>query len=249
MASLGVNIDHVATLRQARLTVEPDPIAAAVIVELAGGDAITVHLREDRRHINERDVELLRKIIRSKLNLEMSIAPEIVNIACRIKPDQATLVPEKRQEITTEGGLDVIAQEKDIKKVVSALSKKGIIVSIFINADKRQIEAAKKAGAMFIELHTGRYADAKNEKDIKKQLDVLAQGAAFAKSLGLRVNAGHGLTYWNTEALLKKIPDVEELNIGHSIISRAVLVGLDKAVREMKAITDKYGLSQREYDN
>lgn len=238
MAKLGVNIDHVATLRQARRTVEPDPVAACVIAELAGADAITVHLREDRRHINERDVEILRKVVQTKLNLEMSIAPEIVKIACQIKPCQVTLVPERRQEITTEGGLDVVAQEKKISQTISRLKKEGIVVSLFIDAQKKQIEAAKRAQAAFVELHTGRYANAKSEKEKAKQLEILAKGAAFAKLIGLRVNAGHGLNYWNTKALLKKIPDLEELNIGHSIISRAVLVGLGRAVREMMAVMD-----------
>ena len=240
MCRLGINIDHVATLRQARRTVEPNPVAAAVIAECAGADGITVHLREDRRHINDDDVTILRKVVRTRLNLEMSVAPEIVAIACRLKPDQATLVPERRQEITTEGGLDVITQQGKIKQVVSRLQKKGIIISLFIEADTKQIQAAKKTGATFIELHTGAFANAKKEKDREKRLSMLAQGAELARSVGLRVNAGHGLDYWNTKHLLRRIPDLEELNIGHAIISRAVLVGLDRAVREMRAIIDTY---------
>ncbi len=238
MIRLGVNIDHVATIRQARKTVEPDPVAAAVIAELAGADGITVHLREDRRHINDRDVQVLRETVQTRLNLEMSIASAIVNIACRIKPDQATLVPEKRQELTTEGGLDIIGKEKKIKAVIEKLKAKAIIVSLFIEADIKQIEAAKKVGADAIELHTGTYANAKTEKNIKRQLDKLAKAAKFARSIGLAVYAGHGLTYQNTAILLNKIPDLEELNIGHSIISRAVLTGMDEAVRQMKMIID-----------
>ncbi|MFH1460029.1 MAG: pyridoxine 5'-phosphate synthase [Candidatus Omnitrophota bacterium] len=240
MIKLGVNIDHIATLRQARRALEPDPVAAAAIAELAGADGITVHLREDRRHINDRDVEILRKNVRTRLNLEMSITSSIVNIAFCLKPDQATLVPEKRQEITTEGGLNVIAQKQKIKQVVRKLQKNKIMVSLFIEPDKLQIQAAKDVGAEFIELHTGSFANAKGLKAIEKQLVLLAKGHDFARAIGLRVNAGHGLDYLNTKLLVKKIPDIEELNIGHSIISRAVLVGLDKAVREMKEIIDKY---------
>ena len=236
MIRLGINIDHVATVRQARLSVEPEPVAAAVLVELAGGDGITVHLREDRRHINDRDVTLLREVVQTRLNLEMSIAPKIVSIAAKIKPDQATLVPEKRQEITTEGGLDVVAGFVKIKKAVTTLKKKGIVVSLFIDAEKKQIEAASRTGAEFIEIHTGVYANVKNECQVKKQLEIITKAAVLAKSLGLRVNAGHGLTYQNTRGLVEAVPYLEELNIGHSIIARAVLVGMDKAVREMKAI-------------
>ncbi|MFH1063290.1 MAG: pyridoxine 5'-phosphate synthase [Candidatus Omnitrophota bacterium] len=238
MTRLGVNIDHVATIRQARHAVEPDPVAAAGIAELAGADGITVHLREDRRHINDRDVKILRQMVKSRLNLEMSIAPSIVNIACQIKPDQVTLVPEKRLEITTEGGLDIIAQEKKIKNVVKKLKTKGILVSLFIEADSEQIKAAKRVNADSIELHTGSYANAKTEKSADKQLEILSQAAEFAKSVGLCVYAGHGLTYLNTAKLLSRIPDLEELNIGHSIISRAVLTGMDEAVRSMKILID-----------
>jgi pyridoxine 5'-phosphate synthase (EC 2.6.99.2) len=241
MARLGVNIDHVATLRQARRAEEPDPVAAAVIAEAAGADSITVHLREDRRHINDRDVTLLRKTIRTRLNLEMSIAPDIVACACRVKPDQATLVPERRKELTTEGGLDVIVGQKKIAKVVSRLRRQGILVSIFIEADKRQIAAAQAAGAECIELHTGAFANARTEKDKQARLRLLADAAVFAQKLGLRVNAGHGLNYENTRPLLQKIAGIEELNIGHSIISRSVLVGLDAAVKEMKTIIEAYG--------
>ena len=232
MIKLGVNIDHVATLRQARRTVEPEPVAAAIICELAGCDSITVHLREDRRHINERDVELLKKVLKVKLNLEMSIADEIVDIACSIKPEQSTIVPEKRQEVTTEGGLDVVKDEASIKKVVKRLKDSGIIVSLFIDPIKEQIESSKKIGAEFIELHTGSYANKRKESEIEEELKRLKWAAQFASKLGLRVNAGHGLTYRNVQRIVE-MPEIEELNIGHSIISRAVLVGLDRAVREM----------------
>jgi len=235
---LGVNIDHVATVRQARRTVEPDPVAAALIAELAGADGITVHLREDRRHINDRDVDILRNTVRSRLNLEMSVASSIVNIACKIKPDQATLVPEKRQEITTEGGLDVLRQKQKIKNVIKRLKQKGIVVSLFIEPDKKQIQAAYDAGSDAVELHTGKYANAKGPKAIKQELKRLKEAAIFTNSLDLGLNAGHGLTYINTKPLLLEIPELEELNIGHSIISRAVLVGIDKAVRQMKTIID-----------
>lgn len=235
---LGVNIDHVATLRQARRTVEPDPLAAALLVELAGADGITVHLREDRRHINDRDVQILRSTVRTRLNLEMAAAADIVNIACKIKPDQATLVPEKRQEITTEGGLDVLRQKPKIKNVIKKLKQKGILVSLFIEPDTEQIHAAYDAGADAVELHTGKYANAKKPKAIKRELKRLKEAAVLTGSLGLGINAGHGLTYINTKPLLLEIPGLEELNIGHSIISRAVLVGMEKAVSQMKAIID-----------
>ena len=236
MIKLGVNIDHVATIRQARRTVEPDPVYAAVLAELAGADCITVHLRQDRRHINDRDVELLSKTVKVKLNLEMSIAKPIVTIACRIRPDQATLVPEKRQEITTEGGLDVKGQFKQVKQAVEKLKKKGIIVSLFIDPEIEQIEASKETGCEFIELHTGRYANTKTEKSSIRELDILSKAAKYAYSLGLRVNAGHGLTYINTRDLVENVPHIEELNIGHSLISRAVFIGIDQAVKEMKQI-------------
>lgn len=236
MIKLGVNIDHIATLRQARRTVEPDPVQAAAIAESAGADGITVHLREDRRHINDRDVFLLRKSVRTRLNLEMSAASEIVAIARKLKPEQATLVPEKRQEVTTEGGLNISGKEKKIKSVVDSLKEKNIIVSLFIEPEKKQIEAAKKTGADYIELHTGAFANAVSVKAQDRQLKRLVSAAAYAKSMGLGINAGHGLTYLNTKKLVDSIQWIEELNIGHSIISRAVLVGLHQAVAEMKAI-------------
>lgn len=235
MPTLGVNIDHVATLRQARRTVEPDPVAAAVLVELAGADGITVHLREDRRHIQDRDVRLLRQTLRTHLNLEMAATDEMVAIALEVKPDYVTLVPERRQEVTTEGGLDIASQVDRLQGVVASLQGAGIPVSLFIDASPGQIEAAAHTRAEFIELHTGPYAEAQGQVDRDRQLQALVEAADLAQGLGLRVNAGHGLTYWNTYPVAC-IRGMEELNIGHSIISRAVLVGLERAVREMKQV-------------
>ncbi len=233
MPTLGVNIDHVATIRQARRTVEPDPVAAAVLAELAGAEGITVHLREDRRHMQDRDVRLLRETVRTHLNLEMAATDEMVAIALEIKPDYVTLVPERREEVTTEGGLDVAGPIDRMTTIVTKLQSAGIPVSLFIDADEAQIQAASKIGAKFIELHTGQYAEAKGEDDRSKQLAILKRGCEIATSLGLRINAGHGLTYWNVYPVAQ-LPGMEELNIGHTIISRAVLVGLERAVREMK---------------
>lgn len=229
MALLGVNIDHVATVRQARRAPEPDPVVAASLAELAGADGITAHLREDRRHIQDRDIELLRQIVRTRLNLEMAATPEMVAIATRIKPDQATLVPEKRQELTTEGGLDVAGHFDSVRESVQKLMQAGIGVSLFIDPDPNQIKASRDTGASFIELHTGAYADDPSE------LPRLEQAALLAHELGLGVNAGHGLTYWNVRPVAQ-LPFMHELNIGHSIISRAVLVGIERAVREMKEL-------------
>ncbi|GAB4526198.1 MAG: pyridoxine 5'-phosphate synthase [Pleurocapsa sp.] len=233
MLTLGVNIDHVATIRQARRTVEPDPVSAAVLAELAGADGITVHLREDRRHIQDRDVRLLRQTVRTHLNLEMAPTPEMVEIALEIQPDYVTLVPEKREEVTTEGGIDIAANLSRFTEVVRRLQGGGIPVSWFIDADREQIEAAAQTEAKFIELHTGKYADAVDEGAREKELASLAKGTELAIATGLRVNAGHGLTYWNVYPIAQ-IPGMEELNIGHTIISRAVLVGMERAVREMK---------------
>ncbi len=233
MVKLGVNIDHVATVRNIRCGVEPEPLFAALISEVAGADSIVVHLREDRRHINEKDLYILKSVVKSRLNLEMSTFDDIIEIACEIKPDQATLVPEKRQEITTEGGLDVVKNFKKIKKTVSRLRHEGIDVSLFIDPLRTQIDAAVKSGVDRIELHTGRYANAKkaNEKeDCLKQLKV---NVAYARSKGLHVYAGHGLDYYNVRPVAG-IKGIEELNIGYSIVCRAVLVGLDRAVKEMK---------------
>jgi len=235
MPKLGVNVDHVATVRQARMTVEPDPVIAAGLCELAGADSIVCHLRGDRRHIIDRDLHILRETVRTRLNLEMAAAAEIIRIACKVKPDQATLVPEKRQEVTTEGGLDVRAKFTNIKRAVRKLMDAGIDVSLFIDPDEAQIEASKKTGAEFIELHTGCYANAKSEQEAMKLLTQLKKSTKHASRIGLRVNAGHGLTYQNTRPVAL-IPDVEELNIGHSIISRAVFVGIERAVREMKEL-------------
>ena len=233
MPTLGVNIDHVATIRQARRTVEPDPVAAAVFAELAGADGITVHLREDRRHIQERDVRILRQTVQTHLNLEMAPTEEMVAIALEIKPDYITLVPERREEVTTEGGLDVAGNLSRMKEVVTQLQESGIPVSMFIDAEKAQIEASAEIDAQFIELHTGCYAEAKDEATRHQELTVLADGCKMAIATGLRVNAGHGLTYGNVYPIAC-IKGMEELNIGHTIISRAVLVGMERAVREMK---------------
>ncbi len=233
MLSLGVNIDHVATIRQARRTVEPDPVAAAVLAELGGADGITVHLREDRRHIQDRDVKLLRQTVRTHLNLEMAPTEEMVGIALDIKPDYVTLVPEKREEVTTEGGIDIVGNLARFTDVVSQLQSANIPVSWFIDAEHKQIEAAAKTGAKFIELHTGKYADAIDEATRQQELKAIAEGTKIAIDHNLRVNAGHGLTYWNVYPIAC-IEGMEELNIGHTIISRAVLVGLERAVKEMK---------------
>jgi pyridoxine 5-phosphate synthase len=239
MPKLGVNIDHVATIRQARRTVEPDPVWAAALAELAGADGITCHLREDRRHIVDRDVALLRKSVRSKLNLEMAVAPEIVRIACEVRPDQSTLVPERREEVTTEGGLDVRGNLDRVREVTERLKGAGIVVSLFIDPEPDQIEASREAGADAVELHTGRYAEATirsgEAPEAASCLAELSKGVRLAREAGLVCHAGHGLTYLNVRPVAS-LDGVAELNIGHSIISRAVLVGLERAVREMKAL-------------
>jgi len=235
MPKLGVNIDHVATVREIRHGVEPEPVYAAMLCEASGADSIVVHLREDRRHIKDRDIYILKEVVKTKLNLEMSIASEIVEIACKARPGQATLVPEKRQEITTEGGLDVVANFKKIKQALSKLRKNGIEVSLFIDPDKKQIDASKKVGVKMIELHTGRYADAKNEKEQDKYFKELEIATDYAKSRGLHVFAGHGLNYYNVSRITR-IKGIEELNIGYSIVCRAVTVGLGQAVQQMKAL-------------
>ncbi len=232
MPKLGVNVDHVATLRQARREFDPDPIAAAKICEQAGADSIVAHLREDRRHINDHDIRQLRKAITTRLNLEMSLDPEIVRIASRIRPDEATLVPEKRAEITTEGGLDVVCHFNRIAKAVQTLQSKGIAVSLFIDPVKKQIKKAQESGATIIELHTGRYDLVQTKIARTRELKKIINMTKYARSLGLIVNAGHGLKYHNTRPIAR-IPGIEELNIGHSIISRAVFVGLKSAVGEM----------------
>ncbi len=235
LPTLGVNIDHIATIRQARRTVEPDPVAAAALAELAGADGITVHLREDRRHIQDRDVKLLRQTVRTHLNLEMAATDEMVQIALSLEPDYVTLVPERREEVTTEGGLDIAGQAERMGNVVKTLQAAGIPVSLFIDADPEQIQASAATSAQFVELHTGRYAEAKTETARASELQMLEQGCQQAIAAGLRVNAGHGLTYWNTYPVAC-LTGMEELNIGHTIISRAALVGIERAVREMKQV-------------
>lgn len=232
---LGVNIDHVATLRNARGTKYPDPVHAAEIAERAGADGITVHLREDRRHITDRDVRLLSETIQTRMNLEMAVTDEMVEIALQTKPEYVCLVPEKREELTTEGGLDVAGHLDKVKAATQKLTDAGIKVSLFIDADREQIDAAKACGAPFIELHTGHYADAETEADRLNELKKIAAGASYAADLGITVNAGHGLTYHNV-APIAALPEIYELNIGHAIIGRAVFDGLEKAVADMKAI-------------
>lgn len=238
MIKLGVNVDHVATVRQARHAAEPDPVAAAAIAELAGAHGITVHLREDRRHIQDRDVHILRETVRTRLNLEMAVSDEIIAIAEEIRPDEACLVPERREEITTEGGLDVAGNTAKVAAAVKRLNDAGIVVSLFITPDEAQVVAAAKSGAQFIELHTGAYANARPESKMLGELQRLTNAARQAHELGLRVNAGHGLNYVNVRAM-HELPHLETVNIGHSIISRAVLVGLDRAVREMVALLER----------
>jgi pyridoxine 5-phosphate synthase len=235
MLNLGVNIDHVATLREVRHGIEPEPAFAALIAQTAGADSIVVHLREDRRHIKERDLYILKEIVKVKLNLEMSIAENIVEIACKVKPDQSTLVPERRQELTTEGGLDVVSNFNRIKQAFHKLDKQAIMVSLFIDPDKKQIDAARKLGIRTVELHTGRYADARNKKEQDKYFKELETAVKYARGKGLHVYAGHGLNYYNVSKVAK-IEGIEELNIGYSIVCRAVLVGLERAVREMKVL-------------
>ncbi len=236
MPRLCVNIDHIATLRQARGGKEPEPIAAAIMVESAGAEGIVVHLREDRRHVNDRDLKLLRQIITTHLNLEMAPIAEMVDVATNVCPDLITLVPERRAELTTEGGLNVTKYREKLKKVVTNLHRNNLKVSIFIDPDTKQIEAAHDIGANIIEIHTGIYANAATYEEEEKREDIL-NAAMFAKNLGLSVSAGHGLNYKNVKRIAD-IKEIEELNIGHSIISRAVLVGIENAVREMKKLID-----------
>jgi|SRR5688500_727654 pyridoxine 5-phosphate synthase len=242
MIELGVNVDHVATVRQARRTYEPDPVWAAVEAHLGGADGITVHLREDRRHIQDEDVRRLRELTHIKLNLEMAATDEMVAIASRIRPEMAMLVPEGRHEVTTEGGLDIVSQEKSLKSAVSHLAEAGIVVSVFIDAELPQVEAAKRIGAAVCEIHTGPYAhafhsrgrDAESPAVVKELERVRAAGEAI-RSLGMRFNAGHALNYFNVQPVAR-LPGVRELHIGHAIVSRALFVGMREAVREMKAL-------------
>lgn len=236
MIRLGVNIDHVATLRNARLTRYPNPVAAAALVEKAGAEQVTVHLREDRRHIQDADIRELRKTISTLFNLEMSATKEMVVIACEVKPDTATLVPEKREELTTEGGLDVVRLEAGLTTAVKSLKQEGIEVSLFIEPDLKPIDAAIRLGVERVEFHTGRYCGLNDKPAIQKELARLREAAQYAKEKGLFVAAGHGLNYDNIEDILRQVPQIGEYNIGHSIVSRALFVGLEKAVREMKEI-------------
>jgi len=235
MALLGVNIDHVATIRQARRASEPDPVQAAVLAELGGADSITIHLREDRRHIQDRDVRLLRETVRLRLNLEMAVSDEITRIALQTLPDQATLVPERREEVTTEGGLDVITHAQRISQCAAQLTGAGILVSLFIDPDVQQVRKTVELNIPAVELHTGAWAEARTPAARAAELDRLREAGLYAVSQGLMLNMGHGLTYDNVRPVAR-LHGVHELNIGHSIISRAVLVGLERAVREMKQL-------------
>jgi len=235
MADLGVNIDHVATVRQARKTYEPDPVWAAALAELGGADGITLHLREDRRHISDRDLRVLRQTVTVKLNLELACAGEVLAIACDVRPDQATLVPERREEITTEGGLDLTSRRERVAESIRRLRDAGISVSLFLDPDPRQLELAAQLGADAVELHTGQYALAKPGKEQMRQLEILQHAGRLVRQAGMALHAGHGLTYRNAEPVAQ-IEAMHELNIGHSIVARAIMVGFQQAVREMKQL-------------
>ena len=242
MTKLAINVDHVATIRQARGTNEPDPVSAAAICELAGASGIVVHLREDRRHMQDRDIFLIRQTVKTKLNFEMGANKDIIKIALDLRPDLITLVPENRQELTTEGGLDIISQKKKIAKVIEKMGQKDVPVSIFCDPDPKQLKAAKNVGATFVELHTGTYSDATNDKAREHEYNLLVSAAEIAYNLGLRVFAGHGLDYQNT-APIAALDTIEELSIGHAIIARAVFTGLDQAIKEMLAIINRANFS------
>ncbi len=242
MPHLAINVDHVATIRQARGTNEPDPVTAAAICELAGASGIVVHLREDRRHMQDRDIHLLRQTIKTRMNLEMGATKEMINIALEVVPDMVTLVPEKREELTTEGGLDVLSQKKKIAKAIEKLTRKNIPVSLFVDPDFEQVKASLDVGATYVELHTGRYADAISDEIRHQEFLLLRESAQEAYQMGLRVNAGHGLNYQNT-ASIAALDTIDELSIGHAIISRSVFVGIDQAVREMLNIIQQAQLS------
>ena len=231
---LGVNVDHVATLREARSGRQPDPVTAALVCEEAGADQITVHLREDRRHVQDRDVRVLREVLKTELNLEMAATEEMVAVALSVRPDTATLVPEKREELTTEGGLDVIGGGESVREAVARLRDGGIRVSLFVDPDLRQVEEALRAGAHAVEVHTGRYAEARTRDAAREELDRVTDAARLGAKIGLEALAGHGLDYRNVRPIAA-IPEMRELNIGHAIVSRAVTTGLGEAVREMKA--------------
>ena len=230
---LGVNIDHVATLRQARRGRYPDPVAAAAVAELGGADQITLHVREDRRHVNDRDLSLLRQTVNGTLNLEMAALQPMVELAQHERPDTCTLVPERREELTTEGGLDAIGHRDEVRRITRALRDSGIEVSLFIDPDLEQIKASHRADAQAVELHTGRYCEARTPEERRRELSRLADGAKAAMKLGMRVAAGHGLDYWNVQPVAA-VDEITELNIGYAIVCRAVLVGLERAVRDMK---------------
>ncbi len=232
---LGVNIDHVATLREARKGGEPDPVAAAILAEMAGADGITVHLRGDRRHIQDRDVEILRRVVKTRLNLEMAATAAMITVASTHKPDHATLVPERREEVTTEGGLDVLLNQALVRKTVTDLREAGIRVSIFVDPDYDQIRSIAKLEVRTIEINTAKYSEARQETQAAAEAEKIAQAARAASKLGLRILAGHGLDYRNVRRIVQ-IPEIEELNIGHSIVARATLVGMERAVREMKEL-------------
>lgn len=234
---LGVNVDHVATLRQVRGTSYPDPVYAAMLAEEAGADGITIHPREDRRHIQDRDVRVLKETLQTRMNLEMAVTDAMLRFALDIQPEHCCLVPEKREELTTEGGLDVVTNESRVKSVCQSLGEHGIEASLFIDADEPQIEAAVRCGAPAIELHTGAYADAVSPNEQAVELARVVRGAEYARSLGLIVNAGHGLHYHNTHAIAA-IPGINELNIGHSIVARALMVGFSQAVKDMRTLID-----------
>lgn len=235
MAKLGVNVDHIATIRQARGVSEPDPVAAAMLAELAGAHGITVHLREDRRHIQDRDVEILRKTVQTRLNLEMALTEEMVAFALKVLPDAVTLVPEGRHELTTEGGLDVNMLKSTLTQKIALLKQAGIVVSLFVEPDLEQIKACHKVGADYIEIHTGTYCEMRTEADKREQLQRIELAISAARKLGLGVNAGHGLNYQNVVPVAA-LKGIEEFNIGHSIVARASLVGMERAVREMLAL-------------
>jgi pyridoxine 5-phosphate synthase len=237
LARLAINVDHVATVRQARRAQEPDPVTAAALAELAGAQGIVVHLREDRRHIQDRDVEVLRQTVKTKMNLEMAATKEIIQIALRIKPDIVTLVPEKRQELTTEGGLDVVLYESTLKEAVNTLHEGGIAVSLFINADPKHIKTAHRLEVEYIEIHTGSFAEAKSYSKRQEEFERIVTAAKLARKLGLGVHAGHGIDYQNIH-WLRSVSEIEEFSIGHSVIARAVLVGMERAVREMLALVN-----------
>jgi pyridoxine 5-phosphate synthase len=232
---LGVNIDHIATVREARKTVEPDPVAGAVLADLGGADGIVVHLREDRRHIQDRDLQVLRKVVTSNLNLEMAATDSMVEVALTVRPELVTLVPETREEVTTEGGLDVVGQKGRLAEVVDRLKEGGLGVSLFIDPEIPQVEASGAVGAQVIEIHTGHYANSKNNVSREQELARIIKAAKAGRHIGLEVSAGHGLTYHNVGPVAA-VPEIEELNIGHSIISRAVLTGIQEAVSEMAAV-------------